>query len=74
MIDQKKILEILNQSGVEIRPSEDDFGKPFKEIGIDSLDVFNFLGEIELELDKSISDSEFENINTLNDVLSFLNR
>lgn len=74
MIDQKKILEILNHSGVEKIPSEDDFGKPFKEIGIDSLDVFNFLGEIEVELGKTISDSEFENINTLNDVLSFLNR
>ena len=73
MIDQKKILEILNQSGVELTLSEEDFSKHFKEIGIDSLDVFNFLAEIEVVLGKSISDSEFENINTLNDVISFLN-
>lgn len=73
MIDQQKIREILLQAGLEISPSEEDFEKPFKEIGIDSLDLYSFLSEIEMALGKSISDSEFESINTLNDVISFLN-
>jgi len=74
MIDQNKIREILKQAGLEINPSEEDFGKAFQEIGLDSLDVFSFLSEIEMAVGISISDSDFEKINTLNDVISFLNK
>jgi acyl carrier protein len=73
MIDQDKIREILAQAGLEVTTTAGDFDKPFKDIGLDSLDVFNFLSEIEVALGKSISDSEFESINTLNDVIEFLN-
>lgn len=74
MIDQKQILQILNQSGVEITPTDDDFGKPFKAIGIDSLDVFNFLSEIEMVLGKSFSEEEFASVESLSDVLELLNK
>ena len=73
MIDQNKIREILKQAGLDINPSEDDFDKSFRDLGIDSLDVFSFLSEIEMAEDIAISDSDFEKINTLNDVISFLN-
>ena len=74
MIDQNKIQEILKQAGLEINLSEEDFGKKFQEIGLDSLDVFSFLSEIEMAVGISISDSDLEKINTLNDVISFLNK
>jgi acyl carrier protein len=73
MIDQTKILEILKQSGLEVEPTAEDFDKPFSDIGLDSLDVFNFLSEIEVALGASISDSDFESINTFNDLIRFLN-
>lgn len=74
MIDQKKIHELLIQAGTEVVLTENDFDKPFKEIGLDSLDIFNFLGEIEESLGRPISDEDFENLNTLNDVIEFLNK
>lgn len=73
MIDQDKIREVLKQSGIEIELTAADFDMPFKDIGIDSLDVFNFFSEVELTLGKSIEDSDFDKINTLNDVIRFLN-
>lgn len=74
MIDQNKIKEILKQAGLEINPSEDDFDKPFKEIGLDSLDVFGFLSEIEVALGKSFSEEEFASLKSLNDVIELLNK
>lgn len=73
MIDRDKVREILKKAGLDVEPSEEEFDKPFKEIGLDSLDVFNFLSELEVSLDKTIEDSEFENIKTLNDVIQFVN-
>ena len=73
MIDQNKIREVLGQAGLELKPSEADFDRPFKELGLDSLDVYNFLSEIEVAFGYPIEDSEFENIKTLNDVLKLLN-
>ena len=73
MIDQAKIQQILKQSGIETELAVEDFDKTFEDLDMDSLDVFNFLSEIELALGKSVGDSEFEKINTLNDVMVFLN-
>lgn len=73
MIDRDKVREILKKAGLDVEPSEEEFDKPFKEIGLDSLDVFNFLSELEVSLDKTIEDSEFESIKTLNDVIQFVN-
>ena len=74
MIDKEKIREILNQAGLDIIPSDDDFNKPLNGIGLDSLDIYNFLSEIEVATGKSISDSEFEHLDTLNDVIGFFNK
>jgi len=73
MIDHAKILEILEQSGLDVELIAADFDKPFSDIGLDSLDVFNFLSEVEVVLGASISDSDFESINTFNDLIRFLN-
>lgn len=74
MIDQNKIKEILKQAGLENEPNVEDFDKPFTEIGLDSLDVFGFLSEIEVALGKSFSEEEFANLKSLNDVLNLLNK
>lgn len=73
MIDQTKILEILEKSGSEVAPSLDEFDLTFQAIGLDSLDVYNFLSELEVELGINISDEDFENMSTLRDVIGFIN-
>lgn len=73
MIDQDKIREILKESGLDIEPTAEDFEKSFAEIGLDSLDVFSFLSEIEVQLGKSFSEEEYGELKNLNDVLKLLN-
>jgi len=73
MMDQKKIREILAQAGLEVTPTAEDFDKPFKDIGLDSLDVFNFLSEVEAVTGKSFSDDEFVELKTLADVMLMVN-
>lgn len=73
MIDQDKIREILKESGLDIEPTTEDFEKSFAEIGLDSLDVFSFLSEIEVQLGKSFSEAEYGELKNLNDVLKLLN-
>ena len=73
MVDQQKIMDILKASGSDAEPSTEDFDRSFSEIGLDSLDVYNFLSEIEVSLGKKVSDEEFQNLNTLNDVINFVN-
>ena len=51
IVDENKIKEILKQASLEVEPNAEDFGKPFSEIGLDSLDVFGFLSEIEVALE-----------------------
>jgi len=74
MIDENKIKEILKQASLEVEPNAEDFGKPFSEIGLDSLDVFGFLSEIEVALGKSFSEEEFASLKSLNDVIELLNK
>ncbi|MFB1489891.1 MULTISPECIES: acyl carrier protein [unclassified Thiocapsa] len=73
MIDQSQLLALLQKSGSDVEPALEDFDKAFNEIGLDSLDVYNFLSEIEVELGKKVSDEDFQRFNSLNDVLAFLN-
>ena len=73
MIDQAQIIALLQKSGTDITPALEDFDKSFADIGLDSLDVYNFFGEIEIELGKKISDEEFQNLHTLKDVIDFIN-
>jgi len=74
MIDENKIKEILKQAGLEVEPKEEDFDKLFSEIGLDSLDVFSFLSEIEIVLGKSFSEEEFAGLKNLNNVIDILNK
>ena len=73
MIGKDKLREILKQSGLEIEPSDDDFDKSFADIGLDSLDVFSLFGEIEVVFGKSLSEDEYSRVETLNDVINYLN-
>ncbi len=73
MVDQAQLLALLQKSGSDVEPALEDFDKQFSEIGLDSLDVYNFLSEIEVELGKKVSDEDFQTLNSLNDVMAFLN-
>jgi acyl carrier protein len=72
MCKKKDIIKIIEDIDLDIKVTENDFVKTFKELEIDSLDTFNIISEIENTYDIKISDEDFEKINSLNDVLNFV--
>lgn len=73
MVNQSQLLGLLQKSGSDVEPALEDFDKAFNELGLDSLDVYNFLSEIEVELGRKIGDEDFQTFHSLNDVMTFLN-
>ena len=72
-MDRDEMIKILRQAGLEIEPSDEDFAKPFSEIGLDSLDVFSLLSEIEDTFDRNFSEEEYAQSNNLNDIIRLVN-
>lgn len=73
MIDKDQIIKIIEDIDIDVKSEDIDFNKPLKELGIDSLDTFNLISEVETIFNKKISDDTFEKIISLNDLLKFLN-
>ena len=71
MINEKKIIELINEMDLDIKIKTEDLKKPFEELGMDSLDVFNLISEIEIYKKIKISDSDFEKIKSINDLIIF---
>ena len=71
MINEKKIIELINKMDLDIKIKTEDLKKPFEELGMDSLDVFNLISEIEIYKKIKISDSDFEKIKSINDLIIF---
>ena len=69
MINEKKIIELINEMDLDIKIKTEDLKKPFEELGMDSLDVFNLISEIEIYKKIKISDSDFEKIKSINDLI-----
>lgn len=73
MVNKVDMMEMLKNSGIDLILSDKDFDLPFKDIGLDSLDVFGLLTEVEKIMQKSISEEDYLNIKTLNDVIDLIN-
>tara|TARA_B110000971_G_C19547592_1_gene293091 strand:- start:236 stop:472 length:237 start_codon:yes stop_codon:yes gene_type:complete len=73
MIEKNEIIKIIEDIDLGINVNENDFNKTLKEIGLDSLDTFNLISEIETVFNKKISDDSFVKIKSLNDLLNLLN-
>lgn len=65
MLSLEEIQNILKKSGLSIVVDESSYTKTFTDIGIDSLDLYAFLSEVELEKGIKIEDNEIETISSL---------
>lgn len=72
MTIRKSLLTILSKSGASVVFSDSDFAKPFDEIGLDSLDVYSFFTEIEIELGVKIQDDDIPDLVSMEKVLEYV--
>ena len=56
--------------GVDVSELQDD--QSFKEFGIDSLDVFSIIAEIDSEIGFAISDEDAERCDSINGILGVI--
>jgi acyl carrier protein len=72
MITNEKLIDILVESGADIDPGNIEVDKTFENIGLDSLDTYNFFTQIDDDLGVEVPDEVFEQLNTIDKVRKYL--
>ena len=72
MILKERLTVILLNSGADIDVSAIDDNIAFEDMGLDSLDMFNFFSQIDEELDIEVPDEIFEQLTTLKKLRTYL--
>lgn len=72
MITANKLIDIINTSGVDRELSISDSNSSFEELGLDSLDVFNIMVQIQEEMGKDIPDEDVERLQSIQEILNYL--
>ena len=72
MITHDKLIKLLKKSGADIDFDSLDPNKNLPDIGLDSLDTYNFFVEIDDDLGVEVPDEVFEELNTLEKIRNYL--
>lgn len=73
MIKEQDIRNAIKAADVDIDPDTIPTNKTFKDVGLDSLDVFNILLEIETLAGSEIPDEDFDKVQSIEAVLTYIN-
>lgn len=72
MLNEEKIIEIINQSlEMSLDPKNTPVDVNFKSLGIDSLDFYNVLVELETMTGRKVPDDDVERISTIKDLVEY---
>lgn len=72
MIDNETLIDILVKSGADVEKQNVKHDQPFKDMGLDSLDMFNFFTQIDDDLEVEVPDEVFEHLDTLEKVRVYI--
>jgi acyl carrier protein len=71
-ISNAQILEWIHESGVDVEISEEDFGTPLSELGVDSLDFYGILTTIESRTHVAIPDDVAPTLRSVDQLGAFI--
>ena len=72
MLSREKLIEVVNHClSLELNPITTPMDVGFKNLGIDSLDIFNILVDLEALTGKRVPDEDVEKLSTLGDLLNY---
>lgn len=72
MLNEEKIIEIINQSlEMSLDPKNTPVDVNFKSLGVDSLDFYNVLVELETMTGRKVPDDDVERISTIKDLVEY---
>ncbi|MCQ4346305.1 acyl carrier protein [Pseudomonas stutzeri] len=73
MIDLNVIGQAMKAAGIELPLESIDPDQPLLSQGLDSLDSFNILLELQDMTGVKVADDQVEGLNTLNNIVAFFN-
>jgi len=71
-VTHKELIELLENVGTSVDLAQLKGDELLEEAGVDSLEVMNFLLEVEQKFGVKIPDADIDKLNTLNDVRNYL--
>lgn len=66
--------EIVKEKHLRIDINESDLNKPFKDLGLDSLDVFDVIVNLEKRLNIQLPDETLMKLKSINDLIEEVNK
>ena len=72
MIERTELVELLVQSGCELESTDVDFQQSYSELGLDSLEVFDFFRQIDEKLGVDVPDKDLDRLKNLEDTYQYL--
>lgn len=72
MITNETLIDILVKSGADVEKQNVKPDQPFEDMGLDSLDMFNFFTQIDDDLEIEVPDEVFEQLDTLEKVRAYI--
>jgi len=69
---KNEIVRIVSEVNSSINLSEEDFDRPFDEVGIDSLDLMTILLEVNGQIGVDVPDEDIPGLTTLNLLAAYI--
>ncbi len=71
MLTKEKVIEIINKNDLSLDPQNTSEEESFKSLGVDSLDFFNVLVEIEEITGQKVPDEDVDKLNNIKELLDY---
>jgi acyl carrier protein len=73
MLTEQNVIEIINELDLGFKLDSDSTpaDAPLKSLGVDSLDIYNILVELENKTGKAVPDSDVENLSTIKEIAAY---
>ena len=73
MLTEESVIEIINglDLGFTLDPANTPVDAPLKSLGVDSLDIYNILVELENKTGKAVPDGDVENLSTIKEIVAY---
>lgn len=73
MVTLENLVILMKRADIDFEISSSDLEKEFSDIGLDSLDTFNFFIEVNDEYGVMIPDEDFDSVNSLSKTIDYIN-
>ncbi len=71
MLNEKDVIDLIKDIGVDINTNKISYEATLASMGIDSLDIFNILVELETKTGQKVPDDDVDKLTTINAIVQY---